>query len=73
MRSLGAARSAVIASGEPVFTATLLYLALGEGLAPSQAIGVLAIVLGVALVSAEPAARRGPDGRAGVAPSGDYR
>lgn len=54
MRRLGAARSAVVASAEPVFTAVLLYLALGERLAASQAAGVLAIVLGVAIVSAAP-------------------
>lgn len=52
MRRLGAARTAVVGAAEPVFTAGLLALTLGERVSASQALGILAIVAGVALVSA---------------------
>ncbi len=51
LRRLGAARTAVLATIEPVVTALLLFLALGERLSPWQAVGILAIVVGVALVA----------------------
>ncbi len=63
MRRLGAARTAVVGAAEPVFTAGLLALTLGERVSASQGLGVLAIVAGVALVSATPprAKALGPD------------
>ncbi len=60
MRRLGAARSAVVGSVEPVFTAGLLALTLGERLSPVQALGIAAIVAGVALVSGSPEQRAVP-------------
>lgn len=52
MRTLGAARTAVVGAAEPVFTAALLAMTLGERLSLFQGAGILAIVAGVALVSA---------------------
>jgi drug/metabolite transporter (DMT)-like permease len=51
MRRLGAARTAVVGAAEPVFTAGLLALTLGERVSASQGLGILAIVAGVTLVS----------------------
>lgn len=59
MRRLGASRTAIVGSAEPVFTAGLLALTLGERLSIAQALGILAIVGGVALVSAGGAPRTG--------------
>lgn len=59
MRRLGAARTAIVGAAEPVFTAGLLALTLGERLSVVQVLGIVAIVAGVALVSAGRAARSG--------------
>jgi drug/metabolite transporter (DMT)-like permease len=53
---LGATRAAILAAFEPVVTALLLFAVLGERVSAGQALGILAIVAGVALVARLPGA-----------------